>query len=193
MYRAKPFRELRVLAVEDGSFTSPSGQKMLKAPLIGVLTSGVFITQLLVSLIDVDGLDVTDRIIEMGEKVERRMDTILLHGLPYGGFNIVDITRLHHMLERPTIAVIGVKPDKAAVRTALKSHFQDWEKRMALIEQAGPPIRLELPRGFEVYFEVVGIKPEAAGDLIRKITVFGKVPEPLRIAKLIAIAFPPQG
>jgi len=191
MSEVKPLREPMILTVEDGCFTSPSGQRMLKAPIIGVLTSGTFINRVIASAIDVDGLDVTSRIIEMGEKVGRSMKVILLHGLPYGGFNIVDVTRLYNVFERPVITVINVKPDPIAVEAALKLHFQDWEHRMFLIKHAGPPIRLELPTGFTLYFEVAGMQPEAAGGLIRNTTFFGKVPEPLRIAKIIADSFPP--
>jgi len=145
----------------------------------------------LTAWIQVDGLDVTDRILEVAYPLRRGISAVLLHGLPYAGFNIVDAPRLSRELKRPVVAVLSAEPRPQAVQAALQRHFSDWEQRVQLLQAAGAPMPLELSPSSVVYFQAVGVDPAWGEALIRSLVVFGKIPEPLRIARLIADAFSP--
>ncbi len=182
---------LRVLAFEDGPFTSPQGERAARAPLLGVVTRGAQIHKLLTAWIEVDGVDATERIVELAHPVRRGLSALLLHGLPYAGFNIVDAPLLTRELGLPVLAVLSAKPRREAVETALRRHFPDWQQRLQVLEAAGPPMPLELSPGCVAYFQAVGVDRGSAEALIRSLTVFGKIPEPLRVARLLADAFSP--
>lgn len=181
----------RVLAFEDGPFTSSRGEKASQAALLGVEVVDSRIGRLLTAWIAVDGLDVTERMVEMASSFRPPLDAILLHGLPYAGFNIVEALRLNAQVGVPVLAVLGVKPRREAVEGALRRHFADWERRLDLLDAAGTPIHFELSLGSHVYYQAVGLDGPFAETLIRALTVFGKVPEPLRIARILAEALVP--
>ncbi len=96
-----------------------------------------------------------------------------------------------------------------AVGGALRRHFADWEGRLRAIEGAGPVHRLrdggeggkegkggkddgeedkEGKEGETLFIECVGIGVRDALVLARGLTVFGTVPEPVRIAGMVAKA-----
>jgi len=178
---------LRSIAFEDAAFRK--GGLNSKALLVAVVMDGFHISDLSFSYITVDGLDVTDRMVELGLKMSGNFDVILLHGAPYGGFNIVDVERLYSKLSSPVISVISSKPDEDAVHEALIKHFQDWVLRLNLLEKFKPISSIDL-KGFTVYTSCYGIDVDHATDILRKLTVIGKLPEPLRVARLIARSLP---
>ncbi|MGA1866237.1 MAG: DUF99 family protein [Thermoplasmatota archaeon] len=69
---------------------------------------------------------------------------------------------------------------------ALKNNFRDWERKLGLITDH-PPRKLELEDGV-CYVREKGITPEAADDAVRRSTVRGRVPEPVRLSHMIATA-----
>jgi endonuclease V-like protein UPF0215 family len=178
---------IRSIAFEDAAFRK--GGLNGKALLIAVVMDGFHISDLSFSYITVDGLDVTDRMVELGLKMSGDFDVILLHGAPYGGFNIVDVEELYSKLYSPVISVISSKPDEDAVHEALTKHFQDWVLRLSLLEKFKPILPIYL-KGFTVYISCYGIDTDHAIDILRKLTVIGKLPEPLRVARLIARSLP---
>lgn len=185
----KPSAEqLKALAFEDGPFTGSSGVKASRAPLIAVLTKGFFISKVAAAYLKVDGLDATEVMIGLEERLKGEEDVIFLHGVAYAGFNVVDIQRLWRRVRRPIILVLRSKPNPKAVKRALMKHFRDWEERLQIISQAGAPKTFEISPGTPLFFEAIGIEAEEAQAFIRGFTIFGKIPEPLRIARILAEA-----
>ncbi|MCS7113622.1 MAG: DUF99 family protein [Candidatus Bathyarchaeota archaeon] len=178
---------LRSIAFEDAAFVKDESNG--KALLIAVVMDGFRISDILFSYIIVDGLDSTDRMLELGLKIGGSFDVILLHGAPYGGFNIVDIEKLYSKLRSPIISVISSEPDEDAVLEALRKHFDDWIIRSSLLEKFKPIVPIDL-KGFTIYISCYGIDLDRAVDILRELTVIGKLPEPLRVARLIARSLP---
>lgn len=78
------------------------------------------------------------------------------------------------------------KPDNKAVKRALQCHFEDWQIRWAVFEKLGLIHVLVLVGKPPVYVETVGAPIEWAFQLIRALSVYSRIPEPIQTARLIA-------
>jgi endonuclease V-like protein UPF0215 family len=105
---------------------------------------------------------------------------VLLGGITFAGFNIVDIHGLAARLERPVLVVARRRPRLEKIRRAL-SNLPRAERRWALLERAGA---ME-PAG-PVMVQRAGLSLADAQGLLAATTLHGNLPEPLRLAHLIA-------
>ena len=175
---AKP----RIVGIEDGSFTKETPKALLVAVL---MNDGRWIDDIKISEITVDGLDATATTLQMLK--DWKFDAIMLAGVSYAGFNLIDPTELAENFQKPIIIVSRTKPDNLAVKKALKEHFEDWKIRWQTFEALGSiyqfkPLRNEPP----IYFEVVGAEAEWAMRTIKAFCFSCRVPEPIRVARIIA-------
>ncbi|MDD1766473.1 MAG: DUF99 family protein [Candidatus Methanomethyliaceae archaeon] len=173
----------RVLAVEGGSFSKGVDKFALAAFL---LTDGIQPKSLIIKRVEVDGLDATERLIETIEELNREVDVVISSSIPIAGFNLLDSKEVLKKFGIPSIFVLGERPDQGAVRAALKKHFIDWRKRIKIIEGIGEFHELPLEGEKAVLLECAGIKPAEAMRLVKRLTIFGRVPEPVRIARMVA-------
>ncbi len=182
---------VRMLGVEDGSFNPRKLQRRGKTVLCGVLTHGFRVEDVFLRLIEVDGLDAAEKLLDMASKIDS-LNVILLGGVTFGGFNIIDPVAVNEGLKVPVIVVTTERPDNEAVLSALKKHFEDWRLRYRVFERlasVSPIYEAKLnPKENPVFLEVVGMGFERALELLRRVTVRGRVPEPLRIANRVAKA-----
>jgi endonuclease V-like protein UPF0215 family len=130
-----------------------------------------------------DGANSTTRIIQLiqDSQFSKYIRAVLLQGIALAGFNVVDIVRLHEVLEVPVLVVVRRQPRLGRVKIALFGHTKGATRKWKLIERAG-----EVERLGPIYAQRVGIDHEGAVDLLRATTLHGNVPEPLRLAHLIA-------
>lgn len=130
-----------------------------------------------------DGVNSTRVLIELiaRSRFRAHAQAILLQGIAFAGFNVVDIHKLHAALMIPVIVVARRQPDFAAIRRALLHRVPGGKRKWALIEQLGP---MEPAAG--VYVQRAGISLEKTTALIKHLAVNGLLPEPLRTAHLIA-------
>ncbi|ASJ10535.1 hypothetical protein A3L12_04090 [Thermococcus sp. P6] len=183
--KVKP--EIRTVGFDDGTFSFSSKLRGEKTILIGVVMKGSReVVGVLSRWITVDGRDATDRIIE-AVKYSRFRDlrVILLKGITYAGFNVVDLERLHSETGLPVVVVVRKRPNIGAMERALRKHFRDAGERIALLKKAPPLIEL-LPE--RLYIQAVGIETGKASEVVRTTTRTGLIPEPLRLAHMIASA-----
>jgi hypothetical protein len=173
--------KLKVAAFEDGSFQV---KKKGKAFLLGVLTEGFRLVNVSISLVKVDGLDATGRLITLAEAWREKISLIMLSSIAYAGFNVVDPEEVYLQLKRPVIVVLPRKPKRKAVGRALKRHFRDWERRLEILGKVGEPVELRLPGG-QAYVSAFGMRLDEALKVVQELTVFGGRPEPLRMANLL--------
>jgi endonuclease V-like protein UPF0215 family len=171
-----------VLAVEGGGFSKAIGGKAIMALL---LTEGIVPRRLSFARIEVDGLDATEGIIEAMVSLGPRADLVLSDSVPIAGFNMIDAGAIEERTGKPTVFVLPDMPDFDAVEAALRKHFPDWSRRLEILAAAGKPTTRRLGEG-EVHLECVGIGAGDAMRLLEQLTVFGKVPEPIRLARMVA-------
>jgi endonuclease V-like protein UPF0215 family len=129
-----------------------------------------------------DGANATTRIAALlrGSPFDRHVRAVLLNGISVGGFNVVDITALAYSLQRPVLVVARRPPRLDRIRRALAA-LPGGERKWSLIERAGP---MEPLRG--VYVQRAGLTLSDAAELLAATTLHGNLPEPLRLAHLIA-------
>jgi len=170
------------VGVEDGSFQKDITREAL---LAAVLFKGLEIENVKIMKIAVDGLDATTKLAEILNEWE--FAAVLLAGVSFAGFNIIDPTVIHEKFEKPVIIISRTKPDNEAVKRALQAHFKDWETRWKVFENLGSVYKVDVLAGEPpIYVETVGASFEWACNLIQALSVCGRVPESIRVARLIA-------
>jgi len=86
----------------------------------------------------------------------------------------------------------GVKPDNESMYRALRSNFGDWEARWGVVERLGDVHEtVSLPGEPVVYFEAVGCTPQWAEEVLKSAAVISRIPEPVRVAGIIARGLTP--
>lgn len=176
--------KIRAVGVDDGAFHADEGNAR-QTLLLAVLFQDLHISTLRVGFIQVDGRDANRVLASLLRPIA--FDVIMLSGISFAGFNLVDINQLARDTRRPVVAVTGERPDNHAVRKALRGHFDDWKDRWQMVSSAGrlyscKPLRDE-PK---LYFEVRGASPDFAREVIRATAVISRLPEPIRVARILA-------
>ena len=176
------FRNKRVVGVEEGSF-----QKGItpRTPLAVVLFKGLKIESVKIARIVVDGLDATEKLGEILGGWE--FDAVFLAGVSFAGFNVIDPMIIHEEFGNPVIIISRTKPNSKAVKRALERHFEDWQSRWSVLEKLGLGHKVAVSASEPpVYVETVGVRVGWAGKLVRAFSVCSRIPEPIRVARLIA-------
>jgi len=175
---------MKIVGVDDGAF--PPGRKAKQRTLLAaVLFDKLRLLDVRVGRIHVDGTDANQVLQSLLRRVP--CDAVMLSGISFGGFNVVDIARLSRDVRRPVVAITGERPHNEAVRKALREHFADWRERWGMVRSAGriysfAPLRDE-PR---LYFEVQGATPLFAKKAIATTAIISRLPEPIRVARILA-------
>jgi uncharacterized protein len=186
--KPKSFRiikpEIRVLGIDDGKFV-PHTQGFVI--IVGVVFRGGYsIEGVMHTKVAIDGLDATEKLASMinGSPHRRQLRLVMLNGVTFGGFNVVDLEKLNLETRLPIIALTQNKPDLDDITSALKN-LPEYEERLRLVLKAGP-IHEVANHGTKVYVELAGISLIDAEKIIKLTSTRSCLPEPLRVAHLIA-------
>ncbi len=183
------WQKSRVVGVEDGGFSREAD--IHKALLVSVLLHGISIIDFQMTDIEVDGLDATQRLIDMLRAWS--FDSVILAGVSYAGFNLIDANVVFEEFEKPIIVIARTEPSSMAVKSALLRHFEDWKTRWAVVEKLGPVYEIvSVPNEPPLYAEMVGADLKWASNLVRSLSVCCRIPEPIRVARLIARGLTPK-
>ena len=175
----------RLIGIDDGPFPPKTDDKVRYAPLIAVWLREAHLQQLKTDWITVDGLDATGKA-QLLLKGSHHIP-ILLSGVTFGGFNLIDPRKIQKMIKAPVIVVIGSRPDNRAVKRALSRHFPDWKERWDLIRSLGPLYKVRtMANEGPVFFERFGCSTKDAVLMLKGSAFVSRVPEPLRVAGILA-------
>ena len=174
-------RTIKVIGFDDAPFSRTSGSLV---SIAGIVCGGTRFEGMVWGQVLPDGLDATDAIsgLLLGGKFLPQLHLVLLDGIAFGGFNIIDLPELASRLQIPCVAVMRRQPDLAAVEKALR-YLPDSEYRLELLRRAGRIYAFE-----PFFFQVCGEQPEVIARVLQRLTDTGKVPEALRLAHLIGAA-----
>jgi endonuclease V-like protein UPF0215 family len=178
--------EIRVLGVDDGFFV-PHTKDVVD--VVGVVyRGGYWLDGVMRTEVTVDGMDATEKIAGMIKKSPHyeELRVVILDGITFAGFNVVDINKLFEMVDLPVIAVARQKPDLEKIKKALKS-LPDCERRWQAIESAGKIIEVQARNtGESVYTQIAGVSQEDAEKILKSTSTRSNIPEALRVAHIIA-------
>jgi len=178
-------RSAKCIGIDDGPFPPKFPNTPSHAPLVAVCLKGPHLYRVQTGWITVDGLDATDRAQALLEKLPKA--PILLSGVTFGGFNLIDPWKVQRRFRTPTIVVVGSRPNNNAVKRALVKHFPDWQERWKVIRSLGPlrsvhTMRDEPP----VFYEAIGCSAVEAKQILVNNVWVSRVPEAVRVAGLVA-------
>jgi endonuclease V-like protein UPF0215 family len=178
--------EIRVLGVDDGAFIPHVAGQVL---VIGVVfRGGYWLDGVMHTKIAVDGFDATERISSMvvGSSHYKQLRVVMLNGITFAGFNVVDVKALNEATKLPVITVTREKPDLVEIHKALRN-LPRGEERWKVILSAGEPVEVSTRNAeAKVYMQSVGVSREDAQKILRLTSTRSNVPEALRVAHLIA-------
>ncbi|WP_321508652.1 DUF99 family protein [uncultured Methanoregula sp.] len=139
--------------------------------------------------VTVGGMDATETVLGMVLSLDRAdLNVILLSGCVIAWFNILDPARITEKTGIPVICV--TYEESPGLIEDIRHHFPGDERRVAAYLQLGERLPVELTRGNTSFIRSWGISTDDAARLCRDFTLDGKIPEPLRVARLYARNLP---
>lgn len=171
-----------LLGIDDGPFEK---KKSTDTPIVGVLMEGCDLVEAVaVTAFPIDGDGVTDFLAAWVEGLRFRpaLQGIVLGGITIAGLAVVDLVGLHQRLQLPVLAVNRRRPTDDALLAALDA--AGLSERRALVQRTPAPEPVE----GELHVTAAGLSPTAAGQLVRASRNKSTLPEPLRLAHLVASA-----
>lgn len=176
--------EIRILGIDDAPFNF---RKDRTITIVGtIFRGGKYLDGVLRTEVTVDGTDSTEKISEMVKKTRHKdLRIIMLDGLGFAGFNLVNIKQLYKETKHPVIVIVRQMPDFNAIKKAIsKLEHRDFYEEC--IREAGKPERVETkPRKF-IHIQYRGIKFSDAERIVKLSSTRSLIPEPIRVAHLIA-------
>ena len=174
-------RTIRVIGFDDAPFIRGTGGDV---NVSGIVCAGTRFEGMLWGQIEQDGLNATENICKLllGSKFLPQLHIVLIDGIGFGGFNLVNLPELQKTIQLPCVAVMRRPPDLDAVKNAM-SRLPHFEHRQNLLKLAG-----EIHQYPPFVFQVCGEEPQIIAKVLEKLTDCGKVPEALRLAHLICAA-----
>ena len=173
---------IRGLAIAE-SFSQTSKKSVLSGI---VMSTDLVIDGFVFGHSTVGGDDATDTILSMYEKLDRPdVSFILISGIVISLYNIVDVKRIS---EKTGLPVIGVTYEESpGIENAIKHHFpESYESKLAEYSKLGSREKITLHTSHNLYIRNEGCTALEVKQLLDKMTLQGSVPEPLRIAQLLA-------
>jgi len=172
-------KEIRTLGIDDSPFRKFTKSNIL---VIGaIFRGGTLLDGLLTTKVRIDGDNSTRKLAEMINKSKFRLQLrcILLNGIALGGFNVIDIEELNKKTGIPVIVVIRKYPDFKKIEETLKRIKK--QRKYKLMQKAGPVEKIG-----KIYIQRKGITLKKAKEILRITCTRSLIPEPIRIAHLIA-------
>lgn len=173
--------EIRILGIDDAPFSRNDKSCLVVAT---VFRAGKWMDGLLSCCVKLDGDDSTRKIIQLIRKRHyNQLNCVMINGICLGGFNVVDIVKINKKTSLPVIAVIRKMPNFEKIKRALKIIKQ--EPKIKIMKKAGKIYRIKI-KNKNIFFQCAGIQARKAAEIIKLSATHSLIPEPLRIAHIIA-------
>lgn len=176
-------RGLRMLGVAESFVKSRP-----RSCLAGVVMRGdLRIDGISFSSASVGGCDATQGVLEIYRLLDRMdINAIMLSGDVISWFNIIEPQTIYNETGRPVISLSY--EESGGLEAYIKKYFPTPHERLKRYMALGERSRLLLKTGYHVYVRVTGATIEEAHKAVNRFTIDGRIPEPIRVARLIARA-----
>lgn len=171
-----------LLGIDDGPFDKRASRDV---PVVGVMMEGPdLVESVAVTRFAVDGEGVTAFLGAWVEGLRCRpaVQGVVLGGITLAGLAVVDVPELAARLGLPVLVVNRREPRDHRLAAALDA--AGLSARRALLERAPPAVAV----GDRMFVSAAGLAPEEAVAAVRAVRGKSEMPEPLRVAHLVAAA-----
>jgi uncharacterized protein len=177
-------KAIRALGVAE-SFSEKDSRSTLAGVVMrsDLVVDGFAIGSLLVS-----GFDATNGIARLARKLRRNdLNAVFLSGSILSLYNIVDVDLLSSKLDLPIVA-LTFKRSGADIERNIRTRFSPpvAAKKIRMLKKLGIPKKLKLDTGYPIYVRSADISFAETVKALNKFTLQGSVPEPVRLARLLA-------
>lgn len=175
---------IRVLGVAE-SFRQGSRHSVLAGV---VMRRDLVIDGFAIGRTSVGGDDATSSIVSLYRRLARNdVNLIMVSGAVLSLYNIVDVDGLARRTKLPVICL--TYKETKGIEDSIRRHFPgSAEKKLAAYRALGERKRVELPSGRNVYVRTAGMADDEAASVLGAFSLQGSVPEPPRVARILARA-----
>ena len=171
-----------LLGVDDGPFNKGQAEPV---PIVAVLMEGADLVEAVaVARFPVDGDDATGFLAGWigGLRLRPSIQAVVLGGITLAGLGVVDVPELAAALALPVLTVTRKQPQNPALVAALRA--AGLPERIAIVERSPAAFRAQPG----LWVACAGATRDEAERLVRVCSAKAKLPEPLRVAHLVAAA-----
>ncbi|HVN65006.1 MAG TPA: DUF99 family protein [Methanomicrobiales archaeon] len=175
-------RGLRALGIAE-SFSGRASSTMAGV----VMRKDLRVDGAALASLTVGGMDATAAVLGIiGSLARRDINLVMVGGSVVAWYNILDPGEVRVRSGLPVIVV--TYEESEGLEEDIRHHFPGDENRLRAYRNLGDRTPVELPTGERLFMRATGIAEEDAARVIRDFTRDGKVPEPVRVARLVARA-----
>ena len=137
----------------------------------------------------VGGDDATASILALMRKLGRNdVNLIMVSGAILSLYNIVDVDLLSAKAKLPVVCL--TYKETAGIEGSIRRRFpEDPGRKLVAYRKLGRQVAVKLATGNKVFVRTSGMEPGDTKAVLDAFTLQGSVPEPVRVAKLVARAF----
>ena len=173
---------LRVLGIAE-SFSSRSTSLLAGV----VMRKDLRIDGVAVTGVTVGGMDATEGVLALVRDLDRKdINCIFLGGCIIAWYNIIDPQEVLHRTGLPVVVVTYRKSE--GIHDKIEALFPGDSRRLSCYDSLEKPVPVTLPSGHVIHLRAVGIGIPDATRLCRDFILDGRLPEPVRVARLVARA-----
>lgn len=137
----------------------------------------------------VGGDDATSSVLRMYRRLKRAdINLIMLSGCIISRYNIIDVDELARRSGLPVVCL--TYNESGGIEGAIRRHFEHPEERIESYRRLGGRTRVLLRTGCRAYVRNAQISDADAKSVLDAFTLQGGVPEPIRLARLLARSRP---
>lgn len=157
-----------------------------------VMRSDRVVDGLAVGRTSVGGDDASTSIVALYRKLKRNdINVILVSGAILSLYNIVDIDELSRKTRLPVICL--TYRETSGIENSIKRHFPERANtKLEAYRRLGHRSKFQLKSGHFVFARTSVLDDFEAKSVIEAFTLQGSIPEPIRVARLLARAVAPR-
>ncbi|MEM0456320.1 MAG: DUF99 family protein [Nitrososphaerota archaeon] len=174
---------IRVLGIAE-SFDRTLNKNSIVAGV--VMRSDFVVDGLAITKCTVGGMDATEAVISLYRKLGRTdINAMILSGCVISWYNVVDLNAVYEAIGLPLVC-ITYEESEGIREYFIKNFPDDWQARVEVYERNGTRCAVKLWTGYAVFIRCLGVELNVGKRLLDKFTLHGRIPEPVRLSKLIA-------
>lgn len=179
-------KAIRVLGVAE-SFRPNEDESTLAGV---VMRSDLVLDGFAINRLTVSGSDATRSVLKLVQKLHRNdINAIIISGSVLSLYNVLDIEEVYNDLNIPVVA-LSFRKAKSDLYRNVEAKFPSSvaKEKLRLLEKLGNSTKQKLFTGYSVFVRCAGLSDRDCSRLLNKFTLQGAVPEPVRVARLLAKA-----